>query len=157
MAGRGTAGLTDSHDGAVRALAFLPDGGLVTGGNDGRVLVWDPAAPGAGPVELGRRSYGVWTLAVLPDGRVATGGDKSWVPVWDPAAPGHPDLVGRHDSGTMATREVAALPDGRVVTGGGSPDERVLVWDPATPFAPVELGHHPGGVMAVAVPPGRCG
>ena len=30
-----------------------PDGRVVTGGDDGRVLVWDPGAPGAGPAELG--------------------------------------------------------------------------------------------------------
>ena len=41
---------------------------------DGRVLVWDPAEPGAGPVELGRHEGGVAAVAVLPDGRVVTGG-----------------------------------------------------------------------------------
>jgi hypothetical protein len=42
------------HDGPVRAVAVLPGGRVVTGGDDGRVLVWDPAHPGAGPAELGR-------------------------------------------------------------------------------------------------------
>jgi WD40 repeat protein len=140
---------------AVRAMAFLPGGRLVTGGDDGRVLVWDPAAPGAGPVELGRRGYGVWTVAVLPDGRVVTGGDKGRVLVWDPAAPGYPDLVGRDDSGTLAAREVAALPDGRVVTGGD--DSWVLVWDPAAPGSgPDRIARHARSVAAVAVlPDGR--
>ena len=40
----------------------------------GRVLVWDPAEPGTGPVELGRDEDGVRAVAVLPDGRVVTGG-----------------------------------------------------------------------------------
>ena len=44
---------------------------------DGRVLVWDPAEPGAAPVELGRHEGGVDALAVLPDGRVVTGGDAT--------------------------------------------------------------------------------
>jgi hypothetical protein len=47
------------------------------------VLVWDPADPGAGPVELGRHSVrALLVLAVLPDGRVASGGEDG-VLVWD--------------------------------------------------------------------------
>jgi hypothetical protein len=39
------------------------------------VLVWDPAAPGAAPVELGQRDRWVTAVAVLPDGRVVSGDD----------------------------------------------------------------------------------
>ena len=59
---------------------MLPDGRVVTGGggvgsgDDGQVLVWDPAETGAGPVELGRHSGGVRAVAVLPAGRVVTAG-----------------------------------------------------------------------------------
>ena len=61
------------HDGGVVAAAVLPDGRVVTGGsNDGRVLLWDPAEPGAGPVQLGRHENGVRALAVLPDGRLGS-------------------------------------------------------------------------------------
>ena len=86
--------------------------------DDGRVLVWDPAEPGAGPVELGRHEGGVGAVAVLPDGRVVTGGGYGGrVLVWDPAEPGAgPVELGRHEGGVGA---VAVLPDGRVVTGGG--------------------------------------
>ena len=57
-------------------MAVLPDGRVVTRGNDQRVLVWDPAF--RGPAALGR--HGSWVaqavpVAVLPDGRVVTAGD----------------------------------------------------------------------------------
>ena len=53
-ASRALSGELGRHDGPVNAVAVLPDGRVVTGGDDGRVLVWDPAPPGAGPAELGR-------------------------------------------------------------------------------------------------------
>ena len=67
----------------MNAAAVLPDGRVVTGGDDGRVLVWDPATAGAGPVELGRHDGAVSAAAVLPDGRVVSGWSDEWVLVWD--------------------------------------------------------------------------
>ena len=67
-------------------LAELPDRRVVTGGDyrgGGRVLVWDPAEPGTGPVELGRVEDGVGAVAVLPDGRVVTGAGGDRVRLWD--------------------------------------------------------------------------
>ena len=67
---------------------MLPDGRVVTGGYDGRVLVWDPDQPRTGPVKLGRHRGAVRSVAVLPGGRVVTGGSDSRVLVWDPAVAG---------------------------------------------------------------------
>jgi hypothetical protein len=50
------------------------DGRVLSGGDDKRVLVWDPAAPETGPVELGGHNDSVRALAVLPGGRVVSGG-----------------------------------------------------------------------------------
>ena len=54
-------------------MAVLPDGRVVSVGGL-RVLVWDPAEPGAGPVALGRYEGRAEAVPVLPDGRVAIGG-----------------------------------------------------------------------------------
>ena len=104
-------------------------------GRGGRVLVWDPAEPGAGPAELGRARgrggrrwrccrTGGWSPATA-DGRVL---------VWDPAEPGAgPAELGRHEGGVAA---VAVLPDGRVVTGG--------VRRPGAGVGPGGAGRRPG-------------
>jgi WD40 repeat protein len=136
------------HVNWVGAAAVLADGRVVTGGHDGRVLVWDPARPGAGPAELGRHDGPVEAAAVLADGRVVTGGHDGRVLVWNPARLGAgPAELGRHDGPVGAA---AGLAHGRLVTGGH--DRRVLVWDPAHPGAgPAELGRHYGPVEAAAV------
>jgi WD40 repeat protein len=117
------------HDGPARAVAVLPDGRVVSaGGDDGLMLVWDPAVPGASPVELGQRGVGpVRAVSVLPDGRMVCGGDTGWVREWDPALPGAgPVELGRHGG---PVRAVSVLPDGRVVSGGD--DGCMRVWDVA--------------------------
>jgi WD40 repeat protein len=71
----------------VWAVAVLADGRVVTGGDDGRVLIWDPAGPGTAAAELGRLDGTVSAVAVLADGRVVTGGDDRRVLIWDVARP----------------------------------------------------------------------
>ena len=126
-------------------MAVLPDGRVVSGGDDGRVLAWDPAGSGTGPAELGRHDDGVRAVSVLPDGRVVSGGYDGRVLVWDPAE------LGRHHGWVWA---VAVLPDGRVVSGGD--DGRVLVWDPDIR---IEIADLRCSVIALAsgpLDPGRC-
>jgi hypothetical protein len=76
------------HEALMFAAAVQPDEKVVTGWADGRVLVWEPGAPGAAPDELGRHEDAMWAVAVLADGRVVTGGRDLRVLVWDPARPG---------------------------------------------------------------------
>jgi WD40 repeat protein len=68
-------------------VSVLPGGRVVTGGDDGRVLVWDPDAPGTAPTKLGRHKGRVEAVAVLASGRVVTGGEDGQVLVWDPDNP----------------------------------------------------------------------
>ena len=142
-----------THNEPVRALVVLPDGKVISGGDDGRVLVWDPTRPGTGHAELGTHDGPVGALAVLSNGQVVSGGADRRVLIWDPVRPETgPTELGRHDGGVFA---VTALADGRVVSGAD--DGRVRVWDPARPeTGPIELGRHKGWVQAVAVlPDGR--
>jgi WD40 repeat protein len=117
---------------------------VVSGGDDGRVLIWDPSQPESGPVQLGRRSP-VGAVAVLPDGRVVSGGHDGRVLIWDPSQPGsRPVELGHHDGRVGA---VAVLPDGRVVSGGD--DERVLIWNATTQGQVAQLGCSVLGLAAV--------
>jgi WD40 repeat protein len=117
---------------------------VVSGGRDGRVLVWDPSQPGSGPVQLGHHDK-VYAVAVLPDGRVVSGGRDGRVLIWDPSQPeSGPVQLGHHDGRVGA---VAVLPDGRVVSGGD--DERVLIWNATTQGQVAQLGCSVLGLAAV--------
>jgi WD40 repeat protein len=132
----------------IWSVAALGDEQVVSGGADGRVLIWNPADPGAGPIELGRHLGTVWSVAVLGDGRVVSGGEDGRMLVWDPVHPGSDAVELGQNTGAVVS--LAALGDGRVVSGGT--DGRVLIWNPADPGAgPIELGRHLGTVWSVAV------
>jgi cytochrome c len=67
------------HDGNVTAVAHLPGGRLATGGQDGRVAIWE--ADGLRPVfATPHGSSQVAALAVAPEGansRRASGTERS--------------------------------------------------------------------------------
>lgn len=105
------------HVGWVWALATLPDGHLVSGGDDGTVRLWDAArgecvaaaAAGRGPVHA---------LAVLSSGAVAAGFADGHVVVYEVrgALDLAPVRVHRaHDGEVYALR---ALPNDRFASGG---------------------------------------
>jgi WD40 repeat protein len=161
------------HDGLVTALAARPNGQVISGGDDGRVRLWQldlagkprsplarlrtslgrsSAMPKAGPpVEVGRHDGAVVAVAVTPDGKVLSGGyGDGRLQLWDPVASDpSPVQIGRYDNFVSA---VAVLPDGRIIAAG-DPDGRLLVWDLASGAAPVEIGRHGSEVLVLAVLP----
>jgi len=106
----------------------LAGGRLVSGSQDGQVLLWDLATPSTAPVVLGRHDGQVLAVAKLPEGWVVSGGVDGRVMLWDPEAPGAtPIEFGRHVGWVMA---LAVLPGGRLVIGS---TDRLSVWDVQPP------------------------
>jgi WD40 repeat protein len=58
---------------------------VVTGGDDRRIRMWDPAHIGAGPTEVGRHDGGVLSAVTLPGGKVVTSGDDRHIRIWNAA------------------------------------------------------------------------
>src|SRR5262249_24915767 len=57
------------HEGAVNAVAYLPDGRVATAGEDGRIALWRPGEPQPVAVLEGHTAP-VVSLAVSPDGKM---------------------------------------------------------------------------------------
>lgn len=133
--------VTRFHDGNVTAVAFLPQGGFVTAGQDGRVAVWDMG--GLDPVlSTPRGISAIASLAVAPDGvQVAAG-------YWD-------GTIAVVDTATAATRRMQAhsarvtglgyLSDGTLISVGQ--DLRLSLWDNALQLrARADLPDLPNGL-----------
>ena len=80
--------LIEAHDGAATSLAFTLNGsGLVSGGADKRVRLWNVADGRLQRSYVGSND-GVTSVAVTPDGtRIAAGGLDKNVRIWPVAPP----------------------------------------------------------------------
>jgi cytochrome c len=111
------------HESAVNAVAFAPDGRIVTGGEDGRVALWQPGAT-APAIVLEGHTAPIVALAVSPDG--ATLASASWdrsVRLW-PLKDGAPRLLEGHQQNVNG---VAFTPDGKALVSV-SYDLTVRIW-----------------------------
>ncbi len=111
------------HDSAVNAVAILPDGRLVTGGEDGKIAVWRRGF--AEPIQLFTgHTAPIVALAISPDGtRLASASWDRTVRVW-PVDGGPAMLLEGHQQNVNG---VAFMPDGKAVVSV-SHDPQIRIW-----------------------------
>ena len=111
------------HESAVNAVALMPDGRIVTGGEDGKIAVWQPGAPAPEQVLEGHVAP-VVSLAVSPDG--ATLASASWdrtIRLW-PLKGGAPRVLEDHQQNVNG---VVFTPDGKALVSAAY-DLTLRIW-----------------------------
>jgi cytochrome c len=111
------------HDGAVNAVAYLPDGRIVTAGADAHIAVWTPGQPEPDKV-LDGHSGPIVGLAVSPDGSLLA--SASWdrsVRLW-PLKGGAPRVL---EGNAQNVNGVAFSADGHAVISAGY-DASLRIW-----------------------------
>jgi WD40 repeat protein len=150
-----------AHDGAVRGVAFGPLRTLVSGGEDGRLRMWDirdPASVAAIGPPLDSDQKAVRSLAVSSNKQLAaTGGVDATVRVWrlsrHGATPLGPPLKA-HGPGMV--RSLAFSRNGQQLASAGD-DHTARIWDVKNPAQTAPVGRpltgHEDEVTSVAFDP----
>src|SRR5262245_45403703 len=111
------------HESAVNAVAIAPDGRIITGGEDGRVAIWQPGSPALTQVIEGHTAP-VVGLTVSPDGKLIA--SASWdrtIRLW-PLAGGTPRVLEGHQQNVNG---VAFTPEGKSLVSAGY-DLTLRIW-----------------------------
>ena len=152
----------------LRGLAFSPtQSTVVSGGDDGKLHIWDTASWRLSEYSASSESLPIWTVAYSPDGRqIAAGTDGGGRPniatlgvntpliLWDTVTQSVQKSATGH---TARINSVAWSPDGQYIASGSS-DETVCVWDknltPVTTLSSLawvaEVAFSPDGRFLVA-------
>lgn len=139
------------HTANVWDAAFLPDGRILTGSDDGTARLWP--AEGGGTSTILMRSTDekpILAVASAPKGhRIVVSGADARVSVYDSETLKE---VGTFHEQKDWVNDVAISPDGRLVAAA-SDDRSVVVWDVDTKRLVKRLSEHSGAVNAVAFSP----
>jgi cytochrome c len=111
------------HQSAVNAVALLPDGRTVTGGEDGKLAIWQAGSPTPQQVLEGHVAP-VVSLAVSPDGKTLA--SASWdrtIRLWSLAG-GEPRVLEDHQQNVNG---VAFTPDGNALVSAAY-DLTLRIW-----------------------------
>ena len=139
-----------AHKGAVLAVAFSPDGGvLASGSSDKTVLLWDTRT-GDNLITFQGHTDEIHSLAFSPDeSKLASGSLDKTVRLWDVRSGQNLYTLVAH---TKQVTSVEFSPDGSLLASGGL-DKTVRLWQPQTGQALQTLKGYKGWVTCLAFSP----
>jgi WD40 repeat protein len=113
----------------VRSVAVSPDGkSVLSGGNDGRIVIWEAQSGFQKRVLEGHR-LGVSAMAMTPDGkRVVSGGRDGTVRIWDADTGAALKIL---EANRLWLHDIAVEPNGRWLVSAGE-DPSLTIWDVRT-------------------------
>ena len=136
------------HEGAINAVALLPDNRAVTAGEDGRIALWTPGKAQPDPVLTGHTGP-VVALAVSPEADfLASGSWDGTVRLWPLGGRGTPTVLETQQQNVNA---VAFSPDGQQLVSAGY-DGMLRFW-PVRAHGTAAIVSLPTPLNAVAVMP----
>jgi len=119
-----------AHTGSINAVALFGDGRALSGGHDGRVVLWNLATGKRGRL-IGQQKGSIHPhgVAFFPRGfRAATGGADGLVHIWNL---GRGEEVATWEGHRGAISSIAISANGSRVATGGS-DGTVILWEQST-------------------------
>jgi WD40 repeat protein len=136
--------------GAVKAVAFAPDAVIITGDNDGKILIWSEREKPEIEIDAGEGS--IVRLSAAPDGKTGLAACASGrIVLFEYALGRRFSLGGTHGRLEGHQQPVCGLSltlDGRVVASAGGRDCTVRLWDVEERKC-ITVLQHPAPVWAV--------